>query len=94
MPTAALVAALLWPAPAGAGDGLTCRSKLDLICSEPRRPDRLIVVREAEPRFQGNAVTVRFGGEKKKGEPSLDVQIGSWLQRALFIAAVVTTFIL
>lgn len=40
------------------------------------------------------AFTVRFGGEKKPGKPSIIVRTGHMLQSALFIAALITTFLL
>ena len=65
---------------------------LSAMC-EGGKDDRWIRFKPADARFEKNAFTIRFGEDPNK--PSkIEVQVGSFLQRAFFIAAVVTTFLL
>jgi len=47
-----------------------------------------------EQRFAHNALTVRFGGAKDSPEPKVAVQVGRFSQAALFVAALIVTFLL
>lgn len=69
------------------------RGKLDMICT-PGSGNRWIEFRKAEPRHEQNAVTVRFGGTSKESPEKAVVQFGKFANVALFIAAVLFTFIL
>ena len=49
-----------------------------------------------EPRFEKNALTVRFGGSTKQSPSKVEVYLGrfsNWAQSALVIAALVCAFL-
>lgn len=71
-----------------------CRNRLDLMCGDPVARGSWIEVRPADPRFDRNAITIRLGGRSRRSPSKVEVQVGSFLQRALFLAAVLTTFVL
>lgn len=56
---------------------------------------RLSRVGPAGERYADKAYVVRFGGSgRHDAQPSWDVRIGNMARQALFIAAVLTTFVL
>jgi hypothetical protein len=72
------------------------KSKLDLVCG-PGSSRRWIEFKPLAPRFERNAVTIRFGGSTKGSPSKLEFQLGrwgNWANSALFIAAIVATFLL
>ena len=68
-----------------------CKSKLDLLCGDVKRPQNFIEFKPAQERYQNNAITIRFGGPTKNSPSKFEVQVGSFLQKALFIVAVIVT---
>lgn len=67
-------------------------SKLSLDCG--MRPYRWIEFKSADQRYQQNAFTIRFGNSNQNSPSKIEVQVGNFLSKALFIAAVVVTFLL
>lgn len=76
------------PLTARSAPTLCGRGKLDLPCPT-EGGGRWIQVRRADPRFERNAVTIRFGPPSRDSPSRVEVQVGSLLHRALFIAALV-----
>ncbi len=72
-----------------------CYSKLDLNvrCGGYKGSGGWIEFKAADPRFEKNAITLRFGGPSPDSPSKIEVQIGSFLQTALFVAALVVTFL-
>jgi len=69
------------------------RGKLDLSCT-PGSGARWVEFQKSDPRFEHNAVTVRFGARTKESPSKLAVQFGKFANTALFIAALIVTFLL
>lgn len=68
---------------------------VDLPCRHENGERRLPRVGPAGERYADKAYVVRFGGQGEHGTgPGWDVKVGNALRQALFIAAVLTTFIL
>lgn len=80
--------------PQAPGIGLKPCGMLDLECG----PASVPVSFERLPGARGPApipaVEIRFGGPKEKGKPSVIVRLGNAAQQALFLAALITTFLL
>lgn len=68
------------------------RSKLDLLRGS--KAGSWLEFKTADPRYEKNAITIRFGGPSPNSPSKVEVQIGSVLQNVLFLAALITTFIL
>lgn len=68
---------------------------LDLPCRPENGVRRLSRVGPAGERYADKAYVIRFGGSgRHDARPGWDVKAGNVMRQALFIAAVLTTFIL
>lgn len=65
---------------------------LDLDLRKPRKG--WIELRRADERFEDKAFVVRFGDSSPRRPSKVEVQVGGWLQRLLFVAALLFTFVL
>jgi len=86
-----LAASLAAPASAGRVASLTAcggYSKLDLGCAPPSSAP-LLTVRSGDPRYAGNALTIRFGGPSRPRQGKFEAFLGGFGPRALFLAAVI-----
>ena len=66
--------------------------KLSLDCG--RRPGSWIEFKPLDPKYEKNAITLRFGERSESSPSKIEVQIGNALQTALFVAALIVTFAL
>ncbi|HBL18421.1 MAG: hypothetical protein A2X36_14375 [Elusimicrobia bacterium GWA2_69_24] len=72
----------------GFSTGMQACPKLDLLCRPVRWGDA-VEFKAAAPRFQENAITLRFGARTEPSPSKIEVQVGSFLKTALFVAALV-----
>ncbi|MBI5242012.1 MAG: hypothetical protein HY926_16180 [Elusimicrobia bacterium] len=75
------------------GIGVFPCGSLDLSCDITAGARSFDQIRPGDP-APVPALTIRFGGEKQPGKPSIIVRTGHILQTALFVVAVITTFLL